>query len=144
MDADYLRRFRARSAAEAERTAPPDGFPALPDIPLGRYTDPEFARLETDRLFGRSWLYACHDSQLPEPGSYRLVDIVGRAVLVVRGDDGTVRAFVNACRHRGAPIVGEECGTARMLVCPYHSWGYDLQGRPARVPDEGYFVCPCP
>lgn len=140
MDADYLARFRARSAAETERTAPPEGFPALPDLPLGRYTDAEFHRLELDRLFGRSWLYACHDSELPEPGSYRVCDIVGRAVVVVRGDDGEVRAFVNACRHRGAPVVAEQCGTARMLVCRYHSWGYDLQGHLTRVPDERDFV----
>lgn len=140
MDADYLARFRARSAAEADRSAPPAGFPALPDIPLGRYTDPGFAQLERDLLFGRSWLYAAHDSQLPDTGSYRLVDIMGRAIVLVRGDDGEVRAFANACRHRGAPVVNEPCGTARMLVCPYHAWSFDLQGNLARVPDERDFV----
>jgi nitrite reductase/ring-hydroxylating ferredoxin subunit len=136
----YLARFRERSAEEAARAGPPAGFPALPDLPLGRYTDPEFFRLEQDRLFARSWLYACHDSELPENGSYQLRDIAGRAILLVRGDDGEVRAFFNACRHRGAPVVGEPCGTARLLACRYHSWTYDLCGRLVRVPDERDFV----
>lgn len=140
MDADYLARFRQRSASEAARTGPPADFPALPDLPLGRYTDPDFFQLELDRLFGRSWLYACHDSELPVAGSYQRRDVISRDVAMVRGDDGQVRAFVNACRHRGAPVVSEPCGTARMLVCKYHSWGYDLEGQLARVPDERDFV----
>lgn len=142
MDQQYLDRFRARSAEETARTGPPEGFPALPDIPLGRYTDPAFYALEQDRLFGRSWLYACHDSQLPEVGSYQLCDIAGRQVLLVRGDDGEVRAFFNACRHRGAPVIdmAAASGTTRLLSCRYHSWGYDLQGRLQRVPDERDFV----
>jgi phenylpropionate dioxygenase-like ring-hydroxylating dioxygenase large terminal subunit len=143
MDLDYLARFRERSAMETERIAPPAGFPALPDLPLGRYTDPRFYALEQDRLFARSWLYACHQSELPDKGSYRLCDILGRSVLLVRGEDGEVRAFLNACRHRGAPVVREQSGTARMLVCQYHSWGYDLQGNLQRVPDERDFVGLC-
>lgn len=143
MDLDYLARFRERSAEESARTAPPDGFPSLPDLPLGRYTDPAFYALEQQHLFGRSWLYACHDSQLAGAGSYRLCDIAGRSLLLVRGDDGEVRAFFNACRHRGAPVVRDTCGTARMLVCQYHSWGYDLSGNLVRVPDERDFVGLC-
>ncbi|MCB9380482.1 MAG: aromatic ring-hydroxylating dioxygenase subunit alpha [Acidimicrobiaceae bacterium] len=139
MDAEYLARFRERQAYETDRAAPPPGFPTLPPLPLGRYTDPEFFELERDRLFRRSWLYAAHDSDLPEVGSYRLVDILGAAILLVRGTDGEVRAFFNACRHRGAPVVSGGCGTARMLVCQYHSWGYDLEGKLQRVPDERDF-----
>ncbi len=143
MDLDYLARFRERSAMETERTEPPAGFPAMPDLPLGRYTDPEFYKLEQERLFARSWLYACHESELPDNGSYRLCDILGRSVLMVRGEDGEVRSFLNACRHRGAPVVREQSGTARMLVCQYHSWGYDLEGNLARVPEERDFVGLC-
>ena len=84
MDAEYLARFRERQAYETDRAAPPPGFPTLPPLPLGRYTDPEFFELERDRLFRRSWLYAAHDSDLPEVGSYRLVDILGAAILLVR------------------------------------------------------------
>ena len=105
MDNDFLARFRERSAYEAARDGPPEGFPKLPDLPLGRYTDPFFQELEHEYLFKRVWLYAAHDSELPEPGDYKLCDIVGAPILVARGDDGVVRAFYNACRHRGAPVV---------------------------------------
>ena len=145
MDQAHLDRFRERSAWESARTAPPEGFPALPDIPLGRYTDPEFARLERDRLFRRSWLYALHESELAQVGSYALRDIAGAAVLLVRGEDAgdgspVVRAFHNACRHRGAPVVSGEAGCARLLVCQYHAWSYGLDGALLRVPDERDFV----
>jgi phenylpropionate dioxygenase-like ring-hydroxylating dioxygenase large terminal subunit len=112
----------------------------LPDLPLGRYTDPQFQTLEHEYLFKRVWLYAGHDSELPTPGSYKLCDIVGAPILLARDDDGQVRAFFNACRHRGAPVVRGECGQARMLVCQFHSWSYDLRGNLVRVPDERDFV----
>ena len=143
MDEAYLEEFRRRSMAEATRVDAPPGFPALPDIPLGRYTDPAFYELEIHSLFGRTWLYACHDSELAGPGSYLLTDIVGAPVLLVRGNDGQVRAFYNACRHRGAPVVRGARGTARLLVCQFHSWSYDLEGTLVRVPDEGDFVGLC-
>ena len=70
MDDDFLARFRERSAYETAREGPPDGFPKLPDLPLGRYTDPAFQELEHEHLFKRVWLYAGHDSELPVPGSF--------------------------------------------------------------------------
>ena len=129
-----------RSAYESARTEPPDGFPKLPDLPLGRYTDPAFYALEQQYLWKRSWLYAAHDSELVGVGSYKLTNIADAPILLVRGDDHVVRAFYNSCRHRGAPVVRNECGTARMLTCQYHSWGYDLRGSLQRVPDERDFV----
>ncbi len=143
MDTDYLDWFDERSDYERERTGPPDGFPVLPDLPIGRYTDPSFFELEQRHLFGRSWVYAAHDSQFAEPGGYHVCDIAGAAVIVVRGTDGEVRAFRNACRHRGAPVVRGTGGQARLLVCQYHSWTYDLEGRLVRVPDERDFVGLC-
>jgi phenylpropionate dioxygenase-like ring-hydroxylating dioxygenase large terminal subunit len=144
VDQDYLSRFRLRSSEESARHGAPEGFPALPDIALGRYTDPAFHTLEIERLFKRTWVYAAHDSELVGPGSYLLCDVVGAPVLLVRGDDGEVRAFFNACRHRGAPVVRNQSGTARLLVCQFHSWSYDLTGRLVRVPDEADFVGLCP
>jgi phenylpropionate dioxygenase-like ring-hydroxylating dioxygenase large terminal subunit len=140
MDEAYVARFRDRSAYEAARSDPPEGFPKLPDLPLGRYTDAAFYKLEMRHLWRRTWLYACHDSEIPAPGSYKLCDIAGAPVLVVRGDDGVVRAFFNACRHRGAPVVRDDRGTARLLSCQFHGWSYDLRGCLVRVPDERDFV----
>ena len=143
MDVAQVAEIRRRMAFETARTEPPDGFPKLPDLPLGRYTDPSLYALELDRVFRRSWLYAAHASELAESGSYRLLDIPFAPVLLVRGADGRLRAFMNACRHRGAPVVRDVEGVARTLVCQYHSWGYDLDGSLVRVPDERDFVGLC-
>jgi phenylpropionate dioxygenase-like ring-hydroxylating dioxygenase large terminal subunit len=140
VDDEFLARFRERSAYEAGRSGPPAGFPKLRDLPLGRYTDPAFQELEREYLFKRVWLYAAHDSELPSPGSYKLCDVAGAPILLTRGEDGRVRAFYNACRHRGAPVVRAECGTARLLTCQFHSWSYSLAGELVRVPDERDFV----
>ncbi len=140
MDENYVANIKERSAFEASRTEPPDGFPKFPGLPLGRYTDPAFFALEREHLWKKMWLFAVHDSELPANGCYELRDIAGAPILLVRGDDGVVRAFFNTCRHRGAPVVRGESGSTRMLVCQYHSWGYDLQGCLQRVPEERDFV----
>ena len=113
---------------ESARKAPPDGFPVLPDIPAGRYTDPRFFELEMAHIWRKSWLLAAHIDELPEPGDYLLWENAGQPVLLIHGDDGAVRAFYNTCRHRGAPIVTERSGNRRRFTCPYHGWSYDREG----------------
>jgi phenylpropionate dioxygenase-like ring-hydroxylating dioxygenase large terminal subunit len=125
---------------ETERTAPPDGFPKLPLIPGGRYTDPAFLELEQQHLWRKSWLYACHADEVPEPGSFYLFKRTGSPILVVRGKDGVVRAFFNTCRHRGAPLVKECKGKVDGLVCGYHGWTYSLDGRLVNLRDKRDFV----
>jgi phenylpropionate dioxygenase-like ring-hydroxylating dioxygenase large terminal subunit len=125
---------------EKDRTSPPDGAVEIPPIPVGRYTDPEFYDLEQDRIWRRSWLFAGHASQLPEPGSYLRFERTGSPIVIVRGTDGEIRAFYNSCRHRGAPVVRDECGTAKRLTCQYHSWSYGLEGQLKAVPDSRSFV----
>lgn len=130
-----------RLAAEDARTAVPPGYPRLPDLPLGRYTHPEYYQAEIAKVFRRSWLFAGHVSDFPEAGSYRILDIPFAPVLAVRGKDDVVRAFLNACRHRGAPVVkGCEGKVRRNLVCGFHSWTYDLSGQLIGVPGEYDFV----
>jgi nitrite reductase/ring-hydroxylating ferredoxin subunit len=115
---------------ERARTAPPPGFPAFPDIPGGRYTDVEFLALERKALWQRIWLYAAHTDQLPEPGSFLVWQHGSAPILIIRGDDGEIRAFYNTCRHRGAPVARTASGRAgAVLVCGYHGWSYDRQGR---------------
>jgi nitrite reductase/ring-hydroxylating ferredoxin subunit len=140
MDAALAARIEAQLAEESERRSPPPEWPALPDLPVGRYTDEELFRLETDVLFRRTWVYAGHESEIPEPGSYLVFDRTGSPILVVRGHDRVVRAFYNTCRHRNAPVVHGSCGTARRLVCTFHSWAYDLEGSLVAVPDEFAFA----
>lgn len=129
MDAPTVARFLEGMKFEAERTGPPEGFPALADIPAGRYTDPEFLRLETAGLWRRSWLYACHIDELPDAGSFILWKKTGTPILIVRGKDDVVRAFYNTCRHRGGPLVKSACGKVDGFICGYHGWTYSLEGK---------------
>ena len=131
---DIVRHWSALSLAERERTAPPIDFPPLPDLAPGRYTDPAFFALEQARLWRRSWLYAGHIDQLPAAGSYFLWQRGSASIVVMRGDDGEIRAFYNTCRHRGAPILQQTEGRAGpSLVCGYHGWSYDRAGRQRMV-----------
>jgi phenylpropionate dioxygenase-like ring-hydroxylating dioxygenase large terminal subunit len=125
---------------EAKRAAPPEGFPALPPVPTGRYTDPTFYALEQEQLWKKTWLLVGRDEDFEGPGSFRTFDRTGSPLLVVRGTDGTLRGFFNTCQHRGAPVVRDACGTAKRLRCQYHSWTYDLDGRLLQVPDRRDFT----
>jgi phenylpropionate dioxygenase-like ring-hydroxylating dioxygenase large terminal subunit len=133
-------RIRDRMAAEKARTAPPEDAVEVPAIPTARYVDPAFFDLERERIFGRTWLFAGHESEWPEQGSYRQFTRSGAPIVVVRGEDGVLRAFYNACRHRAAPVTRDVCGTARRLTCQYHSWSYGTDGTLKAVPDARSFV----
>lgn len=134
-----IRQLRALMEYEATRTAPPEGFPHLPDIPGGRYTDPRFHQLEIEHIWRRSWLLAGHVDEIPEPGCFRLWDRAGQPVLIVHADDGRINAFYNTCRHRGAPIVTEHSGRRARLVCRYHGWTYGHDGALLAVRDPEDF-----
>ena len=140
MDAAFIERVKQNVEYQRERKAPPDGFPAFPPIPGDRYTDPEFLALEGQRLWKRSWLYACHADELPEQGSFVLWKKSGSPILIARGKDDRIRAFYNTCRHRGGPLVKEPCGKVRGFVCGYHGWTYDLEGNLFNLRDKRDFV----
>ena len=125
---------------EKKRKFPPDGFPSFPVIPGGRYTDPDFQELEKENLWNRTWLYACHLDEIPEVGSYFLWNKLRVPILIVRSEENKVKAFYNTCRHRGGPVVREEKGKAKLLVCSYHGWSYDLEGNLVNVRDPRDFV----
>jgi phenylpropionate dioxygenase-like ring-hydroxylating dioxygenase large terminal subunit len=132
--------IRLRIAAERDRTQPPPEAVAVPPIPTRRYVDPAFHALEREHVFARSWLFVGHESEWPEAGSYRQFSRSGAPLVVVRGEDDELRAFYNACRHRGAPVTRDECGTARRLTCQYHSWSYGTDGVLKAVPDARNFA----
>jgi choline monooxygenase len=104
-------------------------------IPASWYTDPEMAQAERERVFGRSWCILGRSEQLTNPGSYLTAEVAGWPFLVVRDQEGVLRAFLNVCRHRAAPVMTGDCGTATRLRCQYHGWTYDLAGRLRGVPE---------
>ncbi len=136
----FVKRFLDGMQYEAERTAPPEGFPRFPSIPGGRYTNPEFLEAERQALWKRTWLYACHVDELPDAGSFMLWTKTGSPILIVRGKDMKIRAFYNTCRHRGAPLVKTETGRCDGLVCSYHGWTYALDGQLVNLRDKRDFV----
>ncbi|MRN65538.1 aromatic ring-hydroxylating dioxygenase subunit alpha [Brucella sp. 10RB9213] len=93
------------------------------------YTDPDYYKLDLENIFYKDWLFVGHDCELPKTGSYMTVQIGAYPVIVVRDAQGGIRAFHNSCRHRGSRICSAEKGTAAKLVCPYHQWTYELDGR---------------
>ena len=102
-----------------------------PGSGLGRdfYTDPKLYELDLNHIFYREWLFAAHSCELPATGSYVTLQVGAYPLVLVRAADGLVRAFVNACRHRGSRLCAASHGTAAKLVCPYHQWTYELDGR---------------
>jgi p-cumate 2,3-dioxygenase alpha subunit len=98
------------------------------------FSDPELFECEQRRIFDQAWLYAGHESEVPQAGDFLTRRVGGRPLIIVRGDDGGIRIFHNSCRHRGATVCRHARGNARNFVCFYHSWTYDNQGRLDGVP----------
>ncbi len=113
-------------------------------LPPAAYTSPEVFAWERRHFFGGGWTCAGHASRLPSPGDQLAVETGAGSAVIVRGEDGVVRAFANTCRHRGHELLpcvsGTGAGTgagavpgrtavnAKAIVCPYHSWVYSLSG----------------
>jgi choline monooxygenase len=104
-------------------------------IPGSWYVDPEVATLEEHRVFARSWQFVGRTAQVAKPGDFLTAQIANEPIVVVRGEDGQLRAFLNVCRHRAARVAIEPCGHATKLRCRYHGWTYDLQGKLRGVPE---------
>jgi phenylpropionate dioxygenase-like ring-hydroxylating dioxygenase large terminal subunit len=109
-------------------------------VDRGVYTDPGLLEVERDLIFARTWQFACTVHDLKVPGDFFTVSVADQPVLVVRGADGVIRAFFNACTHRGAVLTGDRCGNyGQVLKCMYHAWAFSLSGELVGVPyEEGY------
>ena len=98
-------------------------------LPTGAYVDAAVFAWEQEHVFGGGWVAAAHASAVRAPGAQRAVRIAGHEVLLVRSEDGALRGFANACRHRGHELLAVAESACRMSVrCPYHGWTYDLDG----------------
>lgn len=106
--------------------------------PVANYRSPARLAAELDQVFRRTPTPFCPSAALPEAGSFVARDAAGTPILAVRGDDGVVRAFRNACRHRGAQVACDT-GREKAFVCRYHGWTYSLDGALRHVPHaEGF------
>jgi phenylpropionate dioxygenase-like ring-hydroxylating dioxygenase large terminal subunit len=120
-------------------SAVPFAVEVVDRIPKERYRDPDFFALEAERLWPRVWQMACRLEQIPSPGDFAEYSILDDSVIVVRGDDGEVRAFQNACRHRGVRLVEGDGTTNSGFTCPFHGWCYALDGHNTFVPRGSTF-----
>jgi len=107
-------------------------------VDVSSYTSAERLAREQERLFRRYPMFMGFGADWAQPGDYRTDDLTGVPILVVRGRDGVLRAFLNVCRHRGAKVV-DGCGSAKAFSCAYHAWSYDLAGQVTHIPDERSF-----
>jgi len=103
-------------------------------LPGWLYHDPEFFAAERRAFLRAAPQVVCHESEVAAPGEWRSLDYLGESIIVIRGDDGEVRAFTNVCRHRGSRLVDGDGGCAKVLTCPYHGWSYARDGKLVGVP----------
>lgn len=105
-------------------------------LPGWLYHDAEFFAAEERAFLRAAPQIVCHEGEIGQAGEWRSIDFLGESVIVMRGDDGAVRAFHNVCRHRGSRLVDGEAGCAKVLTCPYHAWSYDRRGALVGVPQR--------
>jgi choline monooxygenase len=104
-------------------------------IPAAWYVDPRIAELERLSVFSKTWQLAARTEQVKTAGQFVSATIAGEPIVVVRGNDGALRAFFNVCRHHAAAVVTQPCGQASLLHCPYHGWNYGLDGSLKGMPE---------
>lgn len=109
-------------------------LPEVMDNPITKYTDPDQLQHEIDILFRNFPIVVAHSSELANAGDFITHDATGVPLLVTRSEDGTVKALLNVCRHRGARVEDQACGNSRRFTCPYHAWNYGLDGELRGMP----------
>ncbi len=105
-------------------------------LPVEAYRSPDWLERERQAIFSRAWSFAGLESDLEAPGDYRVLPAGQASLILLRDQDGALRAFHNICRHRGTELL-EGCGKlGRTIVCPYHKWSYDLEGALLGMPEQ--------
>ena len=109
-------------------------------LPAWAFNHAELSQLEMEQIFLRNWFWVGHISELPNNGDYKCRELGNERALVIRGEDGEIRAFHNLCRHRGSKVVeGSEGHCEKAIVCPFHAWSYYLDGRLKTIPRADTF-----
>lgn len=131
-----------RDIVLADSAPPPEAFIAEAythlgdeDLSYDAYFSEDIARLERERLWPRTWQMACREEELPEPRDYIVFDIADESVIIVRQEDGSIRAFINSCVHRGMQLLPSGTrGRTTLLRCPFHGWSYGPDGTLKSLP----------
>lgn len=130
------RQKRLKSARSKTFAGSPDRLAALAaeyrpgcSLPGPFYSDDAVYRADVERIWRKGWLFAGHSCEIPNAGDYFTLEVDADSIVVLRSDDGKIRAFHNVCRHRGSLICPEPAGHVKKLVCPYHQWTYGLDGK---------------
>ena len=97
-------------------------------LPRPFYRDETIYRADIEQIWRKGWLFAGHGCEIRDPGDWLTVQVDTDSIIVIRGEDGKVRALHNVCRHRGSQLVPSGRGSSRRIVCPYHQWTYDTKG----------------
>lgn len=112
-----------------------DCLPQAQCLPFVVYHDPSIYQLEAQKIFHQEWVFVCAQQQLANPGDYFAFTLAGEALAIIRGEDNTLRALSNNCRHRGTPLLDEGFGQLeKLIICPYHAWAYDDLGKLKAAP----------
>lgn len=106
-------------------------------LPHDLYCDPGVFGVDLERIWYREWLFAIPACEIAKTGNYVVHDLGAYSIVIIRGSDGEIRAFHNSCRHRGSVLCKSKKGTGPKLVCPYHQWTYELDGRLLWARDMG-------
>jgi phenylpropionate dioxygenase-like ring-hydroxylating dioxygenase large terminal subunit len=132
----------AHDIIRADSTPAPDALLRESPVHLGSapidldvYTSRTVAQAEHDHMWSKVWQWACREEHVPEAGDYVVYDIGDRSALIVRGDDGGIRAFYNSCLHRATQLKPEATmGMSQQIRCPYHGWTWSLEGNMTDLP----------
>ncbi|HWU86301.1 MAG TPA: Rieske (2Fe-2S) protein, partial [Kofleriaceae bacterium] len=138
MEADLQATLIRRVLAHLEQKTT-DAADEPSTVPVTAYLDEARYAREHERLFRDLPLIVGHASQLARPGDFFTHDAAGVPLIVVRGEDGQINAFLNVCRHRGTRVEPAACGHRKAFVCPYHAWSYGCDGRLLWIPHEQGF-----
>ena len=117
--------------------SPPQGQ-SSDDVSAERYFSPEWHAREVEKVWRKTWQFACREEHIPAPGDQTVYEIADDSVLLVRTGDGRVKAYINSCLHRGT-LLRTQAGQARQIRCPFHGWTWDLEGKLKIIPGQWDF-----
>ncbi|MGI9327525.1 MAG: aromatic ring-hydroxylating oxygenase subunit alpha [Pseudomonadales bacterium] len=104
-------------------------------LPFSAYTDPSFFAAEAEQIFSKEWVFVCMEGELPQAGDYFAMTLANEPIIILRANNGGLRALSNICRHRGTTLLDEGFGKVdKYITCPYHAWTYDVDGALKAIP----------